>query len=272
MASQIRSIVKRSFKRGAHVWGALLPKPRPLSRILTYHSVGRLDHAMNVTPENFEEQMSWLAGHAPLNTLDDAAEARPGVAVTLDDGYRDNLVNAAPILIRYKVPATVFLVAGRLGGHLEDCPDPVNGKLMSWDEARELNRMGIAIGGHSLSHPHLARLTPEQQREEIIGSCRRIAEELGAPVRYFAYPYGTSADFDETSVRLVKEAGCVVACSNRYGYNLAGCDRFTLRRIWIDATDTMETFVAKIEGRLDALSVLDTRIGMMARRALNTVA
>lgn len=227
---------------------------------------------MNVTPKHFAEQMSWLAANVPVNTLDDAANARPGVAVTLDDGYRDNLVNAAPILEHYQIPATVFLVAGKMGGVLEDCPDPVHGRLMTWDEARELNRFGIAIGGHSLSHPHLAGLTPEQQHGEIIGSCQRIAEEMGCPVRYFAYPYGTSADYDETSVRLVKEAGCVVACSNRYGYNLAGCDRFTLRRIWIDATDTMETFIAKVEGRLDALSVLDTRIGMIARRALNTVA
>jgi hypothetical protein len=95
---------------------------------------------------------------------------------------------------------------------------------------------------------------------------------LGKPVPYFAYPYGTSADYDETSVRFAQEAGCRVACSNRYGYNVAGCDRFTLRRIWIDATDTIETFVAKVTGKLDALSVLDSPVGMFARRMLNRVA
>lgn len=252
--------------------GPVLSQPRPPSRILTYHSVGQLDHAMNVTPENFAEQMAWLADHAPLNTLDDAADAKPGVAVTLDDGYRDNLTNAAPILVRHNVPAVVFVVADKLGDLLVTDAEPWHGRLMTWDEARELSAMGIAIGGHSLTHPRLSHLDANKQREEIVGSCRRIAQELGKPVSYFAYPYGTSADYDETSVRLAQEAGCAVACSNRYGFNVEGCDRFTLRRIWIDATDTLETFAAKVTGKLDALSVLDSPAGMFARRMLNKVA
>ncbi|MDZ4857358.1 MAG: polysaccharide deacetylase family protein, partial [Candidatus Hydrogenedentes bacterium] len=247
-------------------------RPRPPSRILTYHSVGQLDHAMNVTPENFAAQMAWLAGSAAINTLDDAANAKPGVAVTLDDGYRDNLTNAVPILNRFSIPATVFIVAGKLGDLLVSDAEPWHGRLMTWDEARALSELGIEIGGHSLTHPRLSQLTAGEQRTEIIGSCRRIAEELGKPVRYFAYPYGTSADYDETSVALAREAGCTVACSNRYGFNLSGCDRFTLRRIWIDATDTLETFAAKVEGRLDVLGFLDSRIGMIARRTLNRVA
>lgn len=272
MPSPLRTVIKKTVKRGSLCFGPLLPRPRPASRILTYHSVGQLDHAMNVTPGNFAEQMAWLADHVRLNTLDDAAGAQPGVAVTLDDGYRDNLINAAPILARHKVPAVVFVVAGKLGDLLVTDAEPWHGRLMTWDEARELNAMGIAIGAHTLTHPRLARLDPGAQRQEIAGSCEAIARELGAPVRYFAYPYGTSADYDDTSVALVQEAGCAVACSNRYGYNVEGCDRFTLRRIWIDTTDTLETFAAKVEGRLDALGILDSSIGMLARRALNTVA
>lgn len=252
--------------------GPTLSQPRPPSRILTYHSVGQLDHAMNVPPENFAEQMAWLADHVALNTLDDAADAKPGVAVTLDDGYRDNLTNAAPILVRHSVPAVVFVVAGKLGDLLVTDAEPWHGRLMTWDEARQLSAMGIAIGGHSLTHPRLSHLDPNRQREEIIGSCQRIAEELGKPIRYFAYPYGTAADFNETSAQCAREAGCTVACSNRYGFNVEGCDRFALRRIWIDATDTLETFAAKVEGRLDALSVLDSPVGMVARRMLNRVA
>jgi peptidoglycan/xylan/chitin deacetylase (PgdA/CDA1 family) len=272
MPSPLRTVIKRTFKRGALMLGPAFPSPRPPSRILTYHSVGQLDHAMNVTPTNFAEQMAWLADHAPLNTLDEAADATPGVAVTLDDGYRDNLTNAAPIMLRHKVPGVVFVVAHKLGDLLVTDAEPWHGRLMTWDEVRELSAMGIAIGGHSLTHPRLSHLSPERQREEIVGSCRKIAEELGQPVRYFAYPYGTSADYDDTSVALTKEAGCDVACSNRYGYNVAGCDRYTLRRIWIDATDTLETFAAKVEGKLDALGVLDSRAGMFARRMLNRVA
>jgi len=272
MPSPIRTVIKRTVKRGSLYLGTLLPQPRPPSRILTYHSVGQLDHAMNVTPRNFEEQMAWLAEHMPLNTLDDAAEARPGVAVTLDDGYRDNLTNAGPIMVKHGIPGVVFIVTDKLGGLLITDAEPRHGTLMTWDEVRALDAMGIAIGGHTLTHPRLSHLDAAAQRVEIIECCRRISDELGKAVRYFAYPYGTSADYDDTSIALVKEAGCEVACSNRYGYNVIGCDRFALRRIWIDATDTLETFAAKVEGRLDALGFLDTRIGMFARRTLNRVA
>ncbi len=272
MPSPLRTVIKRTVKRGSLLVGGLLPQPRPPSRILTYHSVGRLDHAMNVTPENFAEQMSWLADHVPLNTLDDAAAARPGVAITLDDGYRDNLTNAAPILNRHRIPATVFIVADKLGDLLVTDAEPWHGRLMTWDEARELNALGIEIGGHTLTHPRLSHLNAAEQWSEIVECCQRISEELGKPVRTFAYPYGTSADYDDTSVQLVQEAGCTIACSNRYGFNVGGCNRYTLRRIWIDATDTLETFAAKVQGRLDVLSLLDSEIGMMARRALNRVA
>lgn len=227
---------------------------------------------MNVTPENFAEQMAWLAENVTVNDLEAAATAEPGVAVTLDDGYRDNLTNAAPTLLKYKVPAVVFIVAGKLGDTLVTDAEPWHGRLMTWDEARELSAMGIEIGGHTLTHPHLSRISSAEQRREIIDCCSRIADELGKPVRYFAYPYGTSADYNAESVQLVQEAGCSVACSNRYGYNIAGCDRFTLRRIWIDATDTMETFIAKVTGRLDVLCFLDSPAGMFARRMLNRVA
>jgi hypothetical protein len=99
-----------------------------------------------------------------------------------------------------------------------------------------------------------------------------LEENLGHRVECFAYPYGTSADFDDTSKRLVREFGCSYACSNRYGYNANGCDRWALRRIWIDSTDTLGTYAAKIEGRLDLLAVLDSPIGMAARRVLNRIA
>jgi len=59
------------------------------------------------------------------------------------------------------------------------------------------------------------------------------------------------------------------AVSNRYGPNPPGADRWTLRRIWIDASDSLPTFQAKVTGRLDSLALLDSGWGLRARRALN---
>jgi peptidoglycan/xylan/chitin deacetylase (PgdA/CDA1 family) len=72
----------------------------------------------------------------------------------------------------------------------------------------------IEVGAHSVTHPVLAQLPPERQREEVADSKRQLEEIVGRPVNSFAYPFGTSADFDETTVRLVREAGFARACAN----------------------------------------------------------
>jgi hypothetical protein len=74
------------------------------TRILTYHSVGARAHEMNVAPAAFAAQMAWLADYAPVIPLDDAARGLDGVALTFDDGYADNLSNAAPILNNIRFP------------------------------------------------------------------------------------------------------------------------------------------------------------------------
>jgi len=246
-----------------------MPAPRATSRILTYHSIGLRDHDMNVRPDPFRRQMEWLACHAEVITLADAADPKPGVAVTFDDGYRDNLLNAAPILRELDIPATVFIVAGRVGGMLDHDTAPETAALLTWDEIRGLEAMGFTIGAHTLTHRRLSQLDPEEQREEIAGCARSLEENLGHAPAAFAYPFGSSADYTPLSKQLVRESGFAFAVSNRYGPNGPGADRWALRRIWIDATDTLESFKAKVEGRLDLLAVLDSGAGLRARRALN---
>jgi peptidoglycan/xylan/chitin deacetylase (PgdA/CDA1 family) len=110
----------------------------PYATILLYHRVAREGHdpwGLCVTPEYFAEQMQVLAKMAqvvPLRSLPDAIGARrssrPMVALTFDDGYLDNLQTAKPILERYGLPATVFLISGWLG----------RARLFWWDELTRL--------------------------------------------------------------------------------------------------------------------------------------
>lgn len=266
-----RTFIKNSVKAAAYCVSPLLSNPRPASRILTYHSIGDLDHAMNVRPHAFAEQMAWIADHCALLRLGDAADAKPGIAITFDDGYRDNLTNAAPILVKHAIPATVFVVAERLGGPLMPDADTEHGKLMTWDEVRELAAMGIDIGGHTMTHPRLSHLPEEVQRHEIVGCCRLIADQLGRAVRHFAYPYGTSADYNAVSMRLAEEAGCIAAYSNRYGYNTTSTGRYELRRIWIDASDSLKTFQRKVIGALDTLQLLESPAALRLRKAFSRI-
>ena len=266
---EIKSAIKRGTKLCAGAIGAVCPVASGVSRILTYHSIGARRHEMTVTTEAFRAQMHWLAGHVPVITLLEASRGAPGVAITFDDGFQDNLRNAAPILTELRLPATVFLVTGRMGGLLNNEPDPVNGRLMTWQEAGELRAMGLQLGAHTVSHARLSALTEEQQRAEIFGCQFAFEQHFGGRATVFAYPFGSALDYDTASVRLVREAGYEAAVSNRYGYNRAQSDPSDRRRNWIDASDSLTSFRAKVTGRLDLLRILDSAPGMYVRRRLN---
>jgi len=270
VAVDAKSAIKKGVKRAAMLAGPVFK--RTGSRILTYHSVGERDHEMNVAPADFRRQMEWLANNCRVISFERAAAGADGVAVTFDDGYADNLLNAAPVLREFGIPATFFVVAGRAGGMLDHDTDKATASLMTWDGVRELHAQGFEIGCHTLSHPRLAQISPEQQREEIKGAKDVIEQQLGCEIVSFAYPFGSRSDYDAASVALVKEAGFCRAASNRYGVNAHGSDMYNLRRIWIDRTDSLETFQAKVDGRLDALAALDSRAGLAARRLLNRLA
>ena len=238
-------------------------------RILTYHSIGTRDHEMNVTPGDFRVQMEWLAQHARVLSLQAVADGEEGVAITFDDGYQDNLLHAAPVLQALGLPATFFVVPGRLGGMLDHDWDEERSTLMTWDEIRALEQMGFTIGAHTMTHPRLSHLSEDGQQAEISGSAEALQDALGHPVTAFAYPFGSAQDYDQDSIRLVQEAGFRFAVPNRYGVNSAARDLWTLRRIWIDATDTLTTFRAKVDGRLDGLCLLDSPVGVWIRNRVN---
>ncbi len=90
----------------------------PGIRILMYHRIERLltYDQLTVDPEHFAEQMAYLSKHCRVITLSQAVKElqsgsyqQPGVVITFDDGYRDNLIHALPILKRYCLPATIFV-------------------------------------------------------------------------------------------------------------------------------------------------------------------
>lgn len=261
--------LKRAMKMVFKSIGAAGLFHGPSSRILTYHSIGNRSHEMNVLPGDFARQMEWLAAQGIVIPLAAAAEGKPGVALTFDDGFVDNLRNAAPILCRFGLPATVFMVAGKAGESLTPDEAPESSRLMNWDELRELASLGVEIGAHTMTHRRLSRLTPAEQKEEIFG-CKSVLEShLHREIAAFAYPYGAALDYDRTSQELVRQAGFRFAVSNRYGANGPAFDRWALRRIWVDATDDLPFFMAKVQGELDGLTVFDSTAGIHARRIAN---
>ena len=93
---------------------------------------------------------------------------------------------------------------------------------MDWEMLREMRATGMTVAGHTVNHPVLARAPREIQRDEILGCCTRLAEEMGEPTRYFSYPVGGSNSFDHVAQECLREAGVLYAFSYYGGFRRFG--------------------------------------------------
>lgn len=169
--------------------------------ILTYHSLSNGDSPLKISPALFTEQMEWLKQHARVASLQVLAEAVHNrlalppqtVVLTFDDGYADFYTHAAPVLLNHKLPATVFLPTAYVGRSNSWPGQPAWVKeepLMNWDQIKELAAAGIDFGSHTVNHPDLTTLSPEQVERELAESKREIEQHSGQTVAHFCYPYG----------------------------------------------------------------------------------
>lgn len=118
------------------------------------------------------------------------------------------------------------------------CPPEEGQHLwMTWDMAREMHRNGMTIGGHTLNHVELSRLSKAEQLEEVKGSCNRIEAELGTPVTIFSYPYGTKRSFDANTRLALAEAGIRYGYSYNGGFQKTGAwDNYNIKRIAVETS------------------------------------
>ena len=187
--------------------------------ILMYHNIAEIAEdpmGLCVAPARFAEQMSWLktqglrgVGIGILIEAMRAGRQRGMVGITFDDGYFSVLETAVPELLRHRFTATMFIISGRLGGTNEWCVGPAQ-PLMSAEQVGELAAAGMEVGSHAATHVRLAGISRDQLEAEVSGSRASIGELLGAPVRGFAYPYGS---MDAAARRAVGDAGYDYACA-----------------------------------------------------------
>lgn len=154
--------------------------------------------------------------------------------ITADDGYQDNLTRMLPLLEKYGYKAVVYVVTGE-GYNRWDVEHPTNPdtkvSLMSGEQVKALAASGhVEIGGHTLTHPRLSKLTPEQQAHEIQENKRQLEALLGHPLLSFAYPYG---DMNESAKEQAIAAGYRFAVSTNSGPKAMHQDPYQIRRIAI---------------------------------------
>jgi peptidoglycan/xylan/chitin deacetylase (PgdA/CDA1 family) len=152
------------------------------------------------------------------------------VVLTFDDGFRNLIDHAAPVLQDLGWPATVFAVAGYCG-RTNDWPSQPPAlprlPLLSYRDLRDLIAAGFEVGAHGVSHAPLPGLPPRAATREIAGARELLQDALGRPVTLFAYPYGLADDASRALVRAHYRGACGVklAAARPHG------DPFELERI-----------------------------------------
>ncbi len=260
--------------------------PERTLRVLMYHKVNDVEgNSVTVPTSLFGEQMAQLGelGYRPVSldqVLDYYLHGTPlpdgAVLITFDDGYRDNLVNAAPILERHGYPAVLFVPIGYVGGRRPLPHDEhlavrgIVNPAVDWRDLADLERIGIRIESHGIGHRPLADLEVDEAAREITLSKLRLEDALGRPVRAFAYVKGSEAHYRLVHLSLLKQAGYDLAFTSISGANGPRTDPLQLHRYNVEPYPS-RTFELVLSGACDLIAVKDTIAGTHARRVFNAL-
>lgn len=193
------------------------------------------------------DELAWIVKRSPRDELEPGPWLRR--ALPLDGDRRSAITELARVF--------KSLPSDRTESFLEFCADAAGtgrcdadaaGDLwMTWEMAAELRDAGMTVGGHSATHPVLGRARPEVQNREIEECARRLDEELGVPMRFFAYPVGLPASFNDATRRLLRHAGVELAFSLYGGYLRPGrLDPYDVPRASVAADMSPRAFRAML--------------------------
>ncbi|MCW9047666.1 MAG: polysaccharide deacetylase family protein [Gammaproteobacteria bacterium] len=169
----------------------------------------------SVRPEIFKQHINYLVDNnfnvwplsKVLNYLESARSLPPKtVVITFDDAYASVYNEAFPVLRAKGLPFTVFVTTQYIGD--------ANQNFMSWNQLRELQKMGAEIGNHSHSHAHLIRKhkneTQKQWKYRVTNEINQaqfiLEREVSTPIRVFAYPYG---EFSNSLKEILRDSGYI---------------------------------------------------------------
>ena len=236
--------VRRAFRNVALAALSAFPRtPREGVRIVHYHYV------FDDERDGFREQLEFLSRQFTPVSLSEAVERlRLGrtdgdeLVVTFDDGFRNQLDIAAPLLSEYGFRGCFFLVTDLIGAPLEQARDfcrerlhlPLPVEPLDWSGAERLLELGHEVGSHTRSHPELTALPPDQVLDELAASRETLSRRLGA-VRHFSVPYGNRGRFSEAIADAARTAGYESCATAIRGRNASALDLYALRRDHLSA-------------------------------------
>lgn len=217
--------------------------------ILMYHYIRSVDQGsdplgynLSVTPDDFNNQIAWLHEQGYIGVRMDGitrclrGEAPcPGkaIALTFDDGYADAYTDALPVLKRYGLVATFYIVTNFVG----------QPGYMTWEQVAALRDAGMEIGSHTVSHLDLTSLDWEAAGVEIAQSKSELDQHLGINVTSFCYPTGLhNAGIEEQA----RAAGYSNATTTRWDNDTS--DMMALPRRRVSGGTALDGFAWIVQG------------------------
>lgn len=249
----------------------LQKKYGPLTRIICFHRVWDNER------ERFRKRMSWIKKNYNIIHLYDFFQGnlsteKINVAITFDDGFKNWITNAVPILKELNIPATFFINSSFVGlsdkESLEFCKNvlklkPENG--LSWEDIRLMNKDNFELGGHTKNHVNLGHTKNcIYMDEEIKEDKKKIEKQINQEIKYFAYPFGSISDISSNAVKIIKDVGYQSSFTIIPGFNIKSTNRYMLYRDSLDVSLSKFVFKAWLNGSYDIFK------NMMNRVKINT--
>ena len=225
-----------------HLQNSLAADRRSPICVLFYHRIADSHpNDWSMSTGGFRRQIDWLQNHVELISLEEVqarmanGNSQVAASITFDDGYADNCEFAIPLLIQRQIPCTYFvsldfILRQRAFPHDVDSGIPLPPNTL--DQLRSMADAGIEIGAHTRTHCDLGQVhDPDVLADELIDATHELAERIGHPVRYFAFPYGLPQNLNRAAAELARASGIEAICSAYGAYCLPGDDPFHIRRI-----------------------------------------
>jgi peptidoglycan/xylan/chitin deacetylase (PgdA/CDA1 family) len=225
--------------------------------VLVYHTISNRAEALpgdiDITPENFEKQLRWLSRWRSVARLQHTLRSPFGnrlIALTFDDGFRDNLIVALPLLEKFQLPMTLFVTPGFL-----DTDD-----YLSKAELHEMSKHPlVTIGAHGLLHRHFSRLSYEEAKYELIESKLILEDITSNRIEFMAWPFG---DCEPWLEQLSAECGYRASWSVWKGSN----SKHSLRRVPLGRRDNLPRFIAKVAGAYGPTKDIENKVDAFKSR------
>ncbi|MEW6610403.1 MAG: GNAT family N-acetyltransferase [Patescibacteria group bacterium] len=236
------------------------------ARILCYHRVPvqPTDALLDVSITAFNKQMAYLSSHFSVQKFEIVAEwiaekklfPPHTAAITFDDGTKDWVHYVLPALASFRIPAMFFIATGFI--------DNVSVRYAQWhtsapaltrDDLITLHQSPFAtLGAHTVHHARLSSLHADEITKEITNSRTQLENITGSPIRYFAYPFGKSSDYNDETKKMLARCGYSAACTIEERTASLHDDPYEIPRLVI-FDEPLWMFKVRVSGIFDDLRI-----------------